>query len=121
MVSATEEECEASGVSEPGEERVVDVFGEAKKEEIIAWLQRARSKHSQERIIYERFTVRGGRETKADVVLGFCLQLLNVHRFSVFCDFQPTSNQPVGLGFPHDTGVVSARGIAAFVSGLLNL
>ena len=68
--SATEE-CEVRGGSVSGaREGVIDVFGEAKKEEIVAWLRRTRSKHSQDRIIYERFTVRWGG-TKAGVVLAF--------------------------------------------------
>lgn len=57
----------ARGISEePG---AVDAFGEAKKAEIVAWLQQARFKHSQERIIYERFTVRWGGAMKAGVLL----------------------------------------------------
>lgn len=58
----------------------MDIFGEAKTEEIVAWLRRARSKHSQERIIYERFTVRWGGGAYS---FGPCLRHLAIHHTSL--------------------------------------
>lgn len=122
LIGAGEEEREAHGVSEPGEEGVVDVFGEAKKEEIMAWLRRARSKHSQERIVYERFTVRWGRKIKADVVLAFVCSLWRSAASLFFFLRVPANQQSAsGVGISIPCGAVSARGIVAFVSGLLEL